>query len=181
MTPYFKHKNCMNWGKSFFCPMDKKRNSPYTEWCIGKCPVLCTFVFKTSTWHLKCMLYHAVVNMFWDTCIFSTIMPKLLPGALIKIINPPLPWTSLFCRGWRSSSCPGVRSIHGGTGAARRTGLNDDTNSLYKPLKPVLVSTPNGQSPGASLSKSKTPHSCLIRPITWWKRNKVSDNWIIIY
>jgi len=29
-----------HWGKSFFCPMDNKMISPYTEWCIGKCPCL---------------------------------------------------------------------------------------------------------------------------------------------
>ena len=40
--------------------MDKKMLSPHTEWCIGKCPGLCTLFLKTSTWYLKFMLYHAV-------------------------------------------------------------------------------------------------------------------------
>jgi len=40
------HENCC---ESFFCPMDKKLISPHIEWCIGKCPGLCTIFFETST------------------------------------------------------------------------------------------------------------------------------------
>ena len=34
------------------------------EWCIEKCPGLCTFFFKTSTLYLKFMHYHAVIYIF---------------------------------------------------------------------------------------------------------------------
>jgi len=50
-----------NWGKSFSCTIDKKMISPHIEWCMGKSPGLCTHFFKTTTWHLKFMLYHAVI------------------------------------------------------------------------------------------------------------------------
>ena len=41
------HKNS---DESFFCPIDKIMISPHIEWCIGKCPGLCTVFFKTITW-----------------------------------------------------------------------------------------------------------------------------------
>ena len=31
------------------------------EWCIGRCPGLCTILLNNFTWYLKFMLYHAVV------------------------------------------------------------------------------------------------------------------------
>jgi len=52
------HEYC---GKSFFCRRDKNIISPHIEWRIGKCPGLCTFFFKTSTWYLKFMLYYAAI------------------------------------------------------------------------------------------------------------------------
>ena len=58
------HENC---GNSFFCPMDKKMIPPHIELSIAKYPSLCTIFFKTSTWYLKFMLYHAAAKIFWDT------------------------------------------------------------------------------------------------------------------
>ena len=61
-------KKCMSAEVNpFFCPIDKKAISPHIEWCFGKCPGLCTIVFKTSTRYLKFMHYHAVIQIFWDT------------------------------------------------------------------------------------------------------------------
>jgi len=50
--------------------MDKKKIYPHIEWCIGKCPGLCTIFFKTFTWYLKSMLYHAVIYIVLDTLDF---------------------------------------------------------------------------------------------------------------
>jgi len=58
-----------NWGKSLFCPMDKKMISPYrllllhvywmvywkVSWFINN------FLQNYSTWYLKFMLHHAVI------------------------------------------------------------------------------------------------------------------------
>ena len=59
-----------NWGKSFFCPIDKKMSFPHIERYIEIYPGLCTVVFKTSTRYLKFMLYHTVIQSFWDTFDF---------------------------------------------------------------------------------------------------------------
>jgi len=48
-------------ANSCFGPMDKIIICPHIKWCIEKCPGLCTMFFKTSTWYLKFMLYHAVI------------------------------------------------------------------------------------------------------------------------
>ena len=65
MTTYLKwweiHEN---WGKPFFCPMDKNMTSSHIDWCIGKWLGLCKIFFRTSTWYLKFMLYHAVISPF---------------------------------------------------------------------------------------------------------------------
>jgi len=44
--------------------MDKKMISPYIEWCIGKCPCLCTIFFKSVPWYLKFMLYQQLFRLF---------------------------------------------------------------------------------------------------------------------
>ena len=44
--------------------MDKKTISPLIEWCIGKCPSVCTMFFKTNKHYLKFMLFHAVILNF---------------------------------------------------------------------------------------------------------------------
>ena len=46
----------------FFCPMDKKM-FPLILNDAG----LTTIFFKTNSWYLKFMLYHAVIYIFWDT------------------------------------------------------------------------------------------------------------------
>jgi len=50
-------------GYPFFCPVDKRMTSPHVEWCIAKCPGLCTIFFKTSKWYLRFMFYHAVIKI----------------------------------------------------------------------------------------------------------------------
>ena len=55
---------------------------PHIEWCIGKRPGLCTIFFKTITWNLTFMLYHAVIQIFLDTSFFSIFMPNCALGAL---------------------------------------------------------------------------------------------------
>jgi len=71
MTIYFKRSNMhTNWGKFFFCPMDKKMIPPNIEWCIWRSPGLCTIFLKTSTVYLKFMLYHAVVKILLDNLKF---------------------------------------------------------------------------------------------------------------
>jgi len=41
-------------------PMDKNMIFYQIEWCISKCPGLCTISYKTFTWYLKFVLYRAV-------------------------------------------------------------------------------------------------------------------------
>ena len=72
----------------FFCPMDKKMISPHIDWGIGKCPGLCTIIFKTSTWYLKFMLYYAVIKICLGYLIKKIMfMPKLCSGRIISIIH----------------------------------------------------------------------------------------------
>jgi len=59
--------------------MDKKLILPHFEWCIGKCPGLCTIFFKTFTRYLKFMLYHAVICVVWDTLYFRFFLSIVLP------------------------------------------------------------------------------------------------------
>ena len=58
--------------------------------------------FNTFTWFLKSMLYHAVIKIFWDTCDFSSFMPKLCSGGFNKLrcrsTNVSLGQTHLFIR-----------------------------------------------------------------------------------
>ena len=47
-----------NLGKSFFCPMDKKKDLPLNiKWCIEKVLVCAEFFIKTFTGFLKFMVY----------------------------------------------------------------------------------------------------------------------------
>jgi len=71
MTIYLKRLEMHeNWGiNSLSVPGGQKMIFPDMEWCIRKCPGLCTVFFKTtcSKWYLKFMLYLAVIQMFLDT------------------------------------------------------------------------------------------------------------------
>jgi len=72
-----------------FFAMDKT-SIPHIEWCIGKCPGLCTIFFKN--WHivvagtkpkyLKWILNHAVIYIFLKyfglQCSFLFLFPTLL-------------------------------------------------------------------------------------------------------
>ena len=47
-----------NLGKSFFCPMDKKKDLPLNiKWCIEKVLVCAEYFIKTFTRILKCMFF----------------------------------------------------------------------------------------------------------------------------
>jgi len=86
-----------NWGKSFFCAMDKKMVSNHIEWWIGKCPGLCTIVFKTSILYLKFMLYHAV---FWGPLYFFPFCALTVLNAFFWIFQQK--WENIFCNGFDS-------------------------------------------------------------------------------
>jgi len=60
--------------------------SPHIEWCIGKCPGLCTIFAKTSTWYLKLTLDRAVILIFGDTLdFFYLLYLNCAPGALRRV------------------------------------------------------------------------------------------------
>jgi len=75
------HENC---GNSFINLSQRQEMIPlHIELSIAKYPSLCTIFFKTSTWYLQFMLYHAVAKIFWDTWDFPPIfMCKLCSGGL---------------------------------------------------------------------------------------------------
>jgi len=56
-----------NWCKSFFGPLDKKISTPHIEWCIGKCPGLCTMHRSTAG--------HNPYNLFILTIVYSKNLP----------------------------------------------------------------------------------------------------------
>jgi len=37
--------------------------SPHIKWCIGKCPGVCTIIFKTFTWYL---IFFALSHSYLD-------------------------------------------------------------------------------------------------------------------
>jgi len=56
-------------------------DSPSFEWCIGKCPGLCTMFFKTGKYDLKLMLYHALLRYLGHLSFLTIVMPKLSSGS----------------------------------------------------------------------------------------------------
>ena len=54
-----------NWGKSIFCPMDKKMIFLQIELCIVKCPGLCFFSLKLAIVTLSSCSYLD----FWDILV----------------------------------------------------------------------------------------------------------------
>ena len=74
----------MNTCKPFFYTMNKKIMFHRIEWCTGKVPGLYTSFFKTNTWFLKFMLYHAAIKSFRDTLVFFSILcPTRALGAIL--------------------------------------------------------------------------------------------------
>jgi len=67
--------------------MENKIISLYIEWFIGKCPDLCTLFFKTFTWFLWFMLYHAIIEIVWATIDFSLLCPNYALVALNAFIT----------------------------------------------------------------------------------------------
>jgi len=93
MTTYLKKwKMHENWGKSFFCPMDKKMISPNIEWFIGIFPQLCTIFVKTSTIYLKLCLITQLFILLGNFGFFSIFMPNLCSGGfnLYAILSVPM-------------------------------------------------------------------------------------------
>ena len=73
-------EKCMKTELNYCSSHVHDNDLPHIEWCIGKRPGLCTIFFKTITWHLKFMLYHAVIQFFWDTLDFFYFYAKLCSG-----------------------------------------------------------------------------------------------------
>ena len=72
----------------FFCPLDKKMTSPRIEWCIGKCPGLCTLFFKTSTWYLMVYALSRSYLDVWDTLkTIPFLCQNCALGAFITLLS----------------------------------------------------------------------------------------------
>ena len=72
MSTYHTCKMHWNSGKPIFCPKDKKGISPPFEWCIGKCPGLCTIFFKSS----KLYIFLGDLSFFpfiWSNCALKAL------------------------------------------------------------------------------------------------------------
>jgi len=70
-----------NWGKSLFCPMDKKMISSLL-WCIIKC--LCTFFCQNLHMELQ---VHGFSCSYLDSLIYSICYPWLGPNCALVALS----------------------------------------------------------------------------------------------